>query len=92
MKAHRFGLTEARTGMLETRLSSQRESLAMNALTRSASISFDPSALADWTADFYTLDRLTAEHLDAHTPGSLRPLPPGLPDRRSDREAVEAPA
>jgi putative nucleotidyltransferase with HDIG domain len=43
----------------------------MNALTRSASISFDPSALADWAAEFYTLDSLTAGHLDAHMPGSF---------------------
>jgi putative nucleotidyltransferase with HDIG domain len=43
----------------------------MNALTSSASISFDASALADWTAEFYTLDRLTAGDLDASIPGSF---------------------
>jgi len=42
----------------------------MNALTGSSSISFDPSALADWAADFHLLDRLTAGRLDIHTPGA----------------------
>ena len=42
----------------------------MNALTGSSSISFDPSALADWAADFYMLDRLAAGRLDIHTPGA----------------------
>ncbi len=43
----------------------------MNELTNSAAISFDASALADWAADFYALDRLTAERLDVHMPGSF---------------------
>ncbi|MFN8215846.1 MAG: HD-GYP domain-containing protein [Solirubrobacterales bacterium] len=40
-------------------------------MTSSALISFDASALVDWTADFYALDRLTAGRLDAHIPGSF---------------------
>ena len=43
----------------------------MDAITRSALISFDASALADWAADFYALDRLTAGRLDAHMPGAF---------------------
>lgn len=40
----------------------------MNALTKSASISFDPTGLVDWTSEFYALDRLTAA-LDGRVPG-----------------------
>ena len=43
----------------------------MDGITNSASISFDASALVDWAADFYGLDRLTAGHLDAHLPGAF---------------------
>jgi putative nucleotidyltransferase with HDIG domain len=42
----------------------------MNTLTKSASISFDATALVDWASEFYALDRLTAG-LDAHMPGSF---------------------
>lgn len=40
----------------------------MNALTKSASISFDATALVDWASEFYDLDRLTAA-LDGRVPG-----------------------
>lgn len=42
----------------------------MNALTNSASISFDATALVDRGSEFYALDRLTAG-LDARMPGSF---------------------
>lgn len=42
----------------------------MNALTNSASISFDATALVDRASEFYDLDRLTAG-LDARMPGSF---------------------
>lgn len=57
---------------MERRPHSARSLLAtMNALNDSAMISFDASALVDWAADFYALDRLTAGRLDAHIPGSF---------------------
>lgn len=40
----------------------------MNTLTKSASISFDATALVDWASELYPLDRLTAT-LDGYVPG-----------------------
>jgi len=41
-----------------------------DALTKSASISFDATALVDWASEFYALERLTAG-LDVGVPGSF---------------------